>query len=82
MSGRSSIASVRRCEPSRRASAAGIACSKNSHACPPRPDRERSRAAVRPRRRQPRRKAIASACHPSLSKSTARKKQVSSRSSG
>lgn len=37
MSGRSSIATVRRCEPSRRASAAGTACSKKSHTCPPRP---------------------------------------------
>ena len=33
MSGRSSIVSVSRCEPRRRASAAGIASSKNSHTC-------------------------------------------------
>ncbi len=40
MSGRPSIASVSRCDPSRRARAAGIASSKKSQMCPPRPDRE------------------------------------------
>jgi hypothetical protein len=73
MSGLFSIASVRRCAPSRRARAAGTACSKNSHTCPPRPERERSRAAVRSRRRQPCTKATESDSHPALSKSTARK---------
>ena len=52
MSGRPSIVSVRRCDPSRRASAAGMASSKKSQTCAPRPDRDRSRAAGRPRRRQ------------------------------
>ena len=45
MSGRRSIVSVRMWEPSLRASAAGIASSKNIQICPPFPDRDRSRAA-------------------------------------
>ena len=52
MPGRRSIVSVSRCAPSLRASAAGIACSKNSQMCPPLPERDRSRAAARFSRRQ------------------------------
>ena len=52
MSGRRSIVSVRRCDPSLRASAAGMASSKKSQTCPPRPERDRSSAAGRSRRRQ------------------------------
>ena len=49
MSGRPSMVSVRTCEPRRRASAAGRASSKKSQTCPPRPERDRSRAAGRSR---------------------------------
>ena len=40
-----------RCEPSLRASAAGMASSKKNQTCPPRPERDRSSAAGRFRRR-------------------------------
>ena len=47
MSGRRSIVSVSRCDPSSRARAAGMASSKKSQTWPPRPERDRSRAAGR-----------------------------------
>ena len=59
--------------PSLRASPAGIACSKKSQMCPPWPERERSRAAARSRRRQVSRTSRASSSHSALSRSAARK---------
>ena len=83
MSGRLSIVSVRRCDPSRRASAAGMASSKKSQTCAAssgarlfeggRKTQPAARVRERPQHLR---------CHPALSKSTARKKHVSSRSSG
>jgi hypothetical protein len=64
------------------ANAAGMASSKKNQTCAPRPERERSRAVGRFSRRHVSRNAVASSCHPALSKSTARKKHVSSRNSG
>jgi hypothetical protein len=81
-SGRPSMVSVRTCDPSLRASAAGIASSKKNQAWAPRPERDRSTAAGRFRRRHAWRKAAASWRQSALSKSTARKKHVSSYSSG
>jgi hypothetical protein len=82
MSGRPSIVSVRMWDPSRRASPAGRASSKKSQTCPPLPERERSSDAGSCSRLHASRNATASSRQPDLSKSTARKKHVSSRSSG
>ena len=70
------MVSVSMNEPNRLAETAVIASSKNSQTCPPRPERDLSRAAETPTARQPSRNARAASCHPSLSKSTASKKQV------
>ena len=82
ISGRLSIVSVRTCDPSRRASAAAMASSKKSQTWAPRPERDRSSAAGRLRWRQASRNAAASSRQPALSKSTARKKQISPCSKG
>ena len=65
-----------------RAKAAGIASLKKNHTWPPRPERDRSRATGSPIRRQVSMNARASSLQPCLSKSMARRKQVSSSSIG
>ena len=66
MSGRRSMALVRRCAPNFRAKVAGMAPSKKNQRCPPWPERERSRAAGRFLWRQVSRNAAASSCHAAL----------------
>jgi hypothetical protein len=58
------------------------ASSKKSHTCAPRPERERSKANGKVLRLQVSTKAAASSRQPSLSKSAAKKKHVSSCSIG
>ena len=67
------------CEPSFLASVADTASLKNSHTWPRRPERP---AQMRSILRHVSMKAVASANQPPLSKSTARKKHVSSKSIG
>jgi hypothetical protein len=66
----------------RRAAKAGTASAKNSQTWPPFPERDRSSAAGTPSSRHVVRNASASLDQLSSSKSTARKRQVSSNSSG
>jgi hypothetical protein len=79
---RPSMARVSIALPSFRAVDACIASSKKIQTCPPRPERDRSRAAATPRSRHAWIYARTSSCQPSLSKSAARNQHVSSCRSG